>query len=212
MTGSLVYVQETETATLEVGDVITFYQEDETVVTHRIIEIVTDAEVPGGVAYRTKGDANEMEDAYLVPPENVIGKAIFGIPYLGYLAQYIQAPPGLYIAIVVGAGLILLMFLPDLFEKEEKSPVKKEEKKRKNTRRHKVRDVKEQVAKEQQDDIEIIYLDNNETKVRTVEKQPVKKKRSLTPEEKRELAKRRKMYEQRKRELAEQRIQMKEID
>ena len=118
MTGSLVYVQQVDTSKLGVGDVITFYQDEETVVTHRIIEITNTG--TGGEGYRTKGDANEAEDAFIVPKENVIGKALFAIPYLGYFAQYIQKPPGLYIAIAAGAGLILLMFLPDLFKKEEK--------------------------------------------------------------------------------------------
>ena len=153
MTGSLVYVQEIEVSKLEAGDVITFYQDDETVVTHRIIEIVNTDEVPGGVAYRTKGDANEMEDAYLVPPENVIGEAMFGIPYLGYFAQYIQDPPGLYIAIMAGAGLILLMFLPDLFAKEEAKEEPKQKSKKKKIR---------QKAKKDNDEIEYIFIDLDE--------------------------------------------------
>jgi signal peptidase len=34
--------------------------------------------------------------------------------------MYIQHPPGLYIAIAAGAILLILVFLPDLFEKDEK--------------------------------------------------------------------------------------------
>ena len=33
---------------------------------------------------------------------------------LGYVANYIQHPPGLYVAISAGAVLLLLTFLPDL--------------------------------------------------------------------------------------------------
>lgn len=194
MTGSLVYVQEIDTNQLEVGDVITFYQDDETVVTHRIIEKVDTAEISGGVLYRTKGDANEMEDANLVPPENVIGKAMFAIPYLGYLAQYIQQPPGLYIAIVVGAGLILLMFLPDLFSKEEKKEeIVEKSKEQKNVKTAKI--VKKQNG----------ISEESVKKQKAVSEEPAKKKkRPLTEEEKREIIRRRKMREARERREKEQ--------
>ena len=51
---------------------------------------------------------------------------MFTIPYLGYVSNYIQNPPGMYVAIAAGAILILLVFLPDLFADDKK---KKEEKK-----------------------------------------------------------------------------------
>ena len=44
----------------------------------------------------------------------MIGSPIFTIPYLGYFAEYIQHPPGTYVAIAVGAMLLLIVFLPDL--------------------------------------------------------------------------------------------------
>jgi len=49
-----------------------------------------------------------------VPDYNIVGKVQFSIPLLGYVAAFIQEPPGLYVAISVGAILILLVFLPDL--------------------------------------------------------------------------------------------------
>lgn len=39
---------------------------------------------------------------------------MFTIPKLGYAANYIQHPPGLYVAISAGAVLLLLTFLPGL--------------------------------------------------------------------------------------------------
>ena len=67
------------------------------------------------IRFRTKGDANEAEDARLVHYKNVIGTPVFSIPYLGYATNYIQHPPGMYVAISAGAILLLLMFLPDMF-------------------------------------------------------------------------------------------------
>ena len=55
----------------------------------------------------------------------MVGTPVFTIPYLGYVANYIQNPPGMYVAISAGAILILLVFLPDLFGKEEEAKPKK---------------------------------------------------------------------------------------
>ena len=38
----------------------------------------------------------------------------FSVPKLGYVSDYIQNPPGMYITIGVGILLILLVFLPDM--------------------------------------------------------------------------------------------------
>lgn len=114
-TGSIVYVKKIDYRNLRVGDPITFMLNEDTVATHRIVEIVPDEEEPDTVRYRTKGDNNDSIDGGLVHCKNVIGKPIFTIPYLGYAANYIQNPPGTYIAIAACAILILLAFLPDLF-------------------------------------------------------------------------------------------------
>ena len=71
------------------------------------------------IRFRTKGDANEAEDGSLVHYKNVIGTPIFSIPYLGYIADYIQHPPGMYIAISAGAVLLLLVFIPDIFSDDK---------------------------------------------------------------------------------------------
>ena len=78
--------------------------------------------------FQTKGDANEAPDANLVPYENVIGRALFDIPYLGYVANYIQNPPGLYFAAGVGVILILLVFMSDMLIEEDKKAKKKGQK------------------------------------------------------------------------------------
>ena len=119
-TGSLIYVKEVDAFDLETGDVITFMLNEDTVATHRIVEVVPDETDSSVIRFRTKGDANDVEDGSLVHYKNVIGTPVFTIPYLGYVASYIQKPPGMYVAIAVGAIFLLLMFLPDLFEEEEK--------------------------------------------------------------------------------------------
>lgn len=126
-TGSLIYVKKVDPFTIQPGQPITFLLDEDTVATHRVVGVVPDEEDPGVIRFRTKGDANEAEDGALVHYKNVIGTPVFSIPYLGYLADYIQHPPGMYVAISAGAILLLLVFLPDIFaedkgRKKDKAP------------------------------------------------------------------------------------------
>ena len=114
--GSLIYVKDVDPSEIEVGDVITYVLSNNMPSTHRVIGI--DAE---NQHFYTKGDANEAEDGAPVHFNNLIGTPIFKIPLLGYVAYYIQHPPGMYIAIAAGAVLLILAFLPDLFKSDKKN-------------------------------------------------------------------------------------------
>ena len=118
--GSLIYVKSTDYKQLKVGDPITFLVSEDTVATHRIIEVLPDEDDPNTIRYFTQGDANDAPDGSSVHYKNIIGKPIFSIPYLGYVSNYIQTPPGKYVAISGCALLMLLVFLPDIFVKDEK--------------------------------------------------------------------------------------------
>ena len=136
--GSLIYVKSVDYRGLKAGDVITFMLDEDTLATHRIVEVVPDEEDPATLRYRTKGDANEAEDGSLVHYKNVVGTPVFTIPKLGYVASYIQNPPGTYVALSAGAVLLLLMFIPDLFAPEEpkKSQAEKAEEAEKPHKAH----------------------------------------------------------------------------
>ena len=124
-TGSLIYVKKVDPLTVQAGEVITFMLDEDTVATHRVVEVVPDEEDASVVRFRTKGDANDSEDGGLVHSNNLLGTPVFTIPYLGYVANYIQHPPGMYVAISAGAVLLLLVFIPDIFADsngEEKKP------------------------------------------------------------------------------------------
>lgn len=131
-TGSLIYVKKVDPYTIQEGQPITFMLDENTVATHRVVGIVPDEEDHTVIRFRTKGDANEAEDGSLVHYKNVIGTPIFSIPYLGYVANYIQHPPGMYVAISAGAVLLLLVFIPDIFADEDD----KNESKKKKYYRH----------------------------------------------------------------------------
>ena len=119
--GDLIYVKEVDPSTIKVGDVITFIVNEDLVVgTHRVVSI--DAEKK---QFTTKGDANGTEDADPVHFNNVIGVPQFSIPKLGYVSDFIQNPPGMYITLGVGVLLIVLVFVPDMIgrkKKEEEDP------------------------------------------------------------------------------------------
>jgi len=121
-TGSVIYVKETDTETLKVGDVITFSMTEDTTATHRIIEVL---EIEGKTAFRTKGDANDVEDGSAVLASQVIGSPIFTIPQLGYLVAYMQSASGRYAMIAVAAFLMLMICLPDMILDTEKDKTEK---------------------------------------------------------------------------------------
>lgn len=129
-TGSLIYVKKVDPYTIQSGQVITFMLDENTVATHRVVGVVPDEEDPTVIRFRTKGDANENEDGGLVHYKNVIGTPVFTIPGLGFVANYIQHPPGMYIAIAAGAILLLLTFLPDIFGSEEKTETEEKPRRR----------------------------------------------------------------------------------
>lgn len=119
LTGSVIYVKETDIERLQKGDVITFYLNSNMVATHRIVEVT---EINGETAFRTKGDANDVEDASAILASQIIGMPIFTIPYLGFLVNYLQTTSGRYAMFAVGAFLLLMVCLPDIiFGNEKKS-------------------------------------------------------------------------------------------
>lgn len=105
-TGSLILVKKfDEATTLDKGDIITFRQDETNVVTHRIIEVVTQS---GKEFYRTQGDNNEDPDTNLVMTDNLVAKYTgITIPLIGYFLQYASTPLGTALLLII-PGLILL--------------------------------------------------------------------------------------------------------
>lgn len=112
--GDLVYVKKTPPEEIVKGDAITFVANKElTLVTHRVDDVDREKEV-----FYTKGDANETRDNAPVLYKNVVGVVRFSLPKLGYISNYLSTESGKYVAGAVICALLLLMFLPSLFEKK----------------------------------------------------------------------------------------------
>ena len=113
--GDLIYVQKVDPSEVKVGDDITFVLNEElAVATHRVVEVNTEKRY-----FVTQGLTNDTKDAPVLF-ENLIGKPRFKIAKLGYVSDFIQNPPGMYITLAAGAVIIILVFLPDLINKKNK--------------------------------------------------------------------------------------------
>ena len=117
--GSALLVTPVQPASLRTGDVVTVQAgPDALVYTHRIERIVARAD---GNWIRTKGDANAVADASLIPATAVIGRASLWIPFVGGLVGDLASVLGM--ALIVSCALSLLAadwFLETL---EEGGPV-----------------------------------------------------------------------------------------
>ncbi len=72
LTGSIIAIEPTKDGSkYQKGDVITFKEKDEKIITHRIIGV---KDTNGKVMYETKGDNNNGPDLEPVLADNVIGK------------------------------------------------------------------------------------------------------------------------------------------
>lgn len=77
-----VIVKEVTEDELQNGDIIAF-REGQTVITHRIIDIVNE---DGITKYKTKGDANNSEDDYNITINQIEGKVITSISFIGHIS------------------------------------------------------------------------------------------------------------------------------
>ena len=113
--GSIVVIKPVNPETLKIGDMICFKIESEsaTTVTHRIINITSQG-------FITKGDANEDPDQWVVKKENVIGKVIATIPYLGHLGYFVRTPIGFILLIIIPAILIIIIEIRNIVKELRK--------------------------------------------------------------------------------------------
>ena len=100
--GGIVVIKPVDPETLKIGDIICFKLTEPTSITHRIINITDQG-------FITKGDANEDPDQWIVKKENVIGKAILTIPFIGYLGYFVRTPTGFILLILLPASVIIIM-------------------------------------------------------------------------------------------------------
>ena len=125
MTGDVVVVKEIDTNNLKENDIVAFKDDENIVVTHRIIESIRDDD--GTIKYKTKGDNNNDEDKGYVKPEQIEGIYKFRIGKLGNLALFIQTPVGMVICISIPLIMLFLVQCKDsMKESKMKDDTQKE--------------------------------------------------------------------------------------
>jgi len=75
-----------------------------TTVTHRIVEVKTEEDQ---VSYITKGDANQSPDMDPRPKDMIVGKVVYGLPYLGFPVGFAKTQTGFIALIVIPATIII---------------------------------------------------------------------------------------------------------
>lgn len=90
--GDMVFVKITGADKIENGDIITFNpsSDSEAYLTHRVVEKLPDYQGTGVTCFKTKGDANDAEDSFLIDEERVIGTVQFHLPRLGFILRFVQ--------------------------------------------------------------------------------------------------------------------------
>jgi len=92
VTGDMVIVKLKNATDIQQGDVITFNpsSDSEAYLTHRVTEKLENYEGTGVTCFKTKGDANNTEDSFLIDESRVIGTVAVAVPKLGMVVRFIQ--------------------------------------------------------------------------------------------------------------------------
>jgi signal peptidase len=110
--GGIVFVRPVDAATVRPGDIITFSTPrqatpgagTEALTTHRVISVDKGSE---GLAFQTKGDANNTLDQWTVPARSVRGVAAFSLPLLGYVSTFVRTRLGFALWVLIPALLLV---------------------------------------------------------------------------------------------------------
>ena len=102
--GDLVIVKPVESQTIQAGNIIVFSSSwDERLICHRVVAVTE--QIPK--CFQTKGDANEAPDPFTVPSQDVIGRVLWQIPWLGYIIPFLQSPPGILSLAAIPSMMLL---------------------------------------------------------------------------------------------------------
>ncbi len=75
------------------GDIVAFVGSSGKRTMHRIHQVTEEGFV-------TKGDANNAVDAYIVQHEDITGKVILHIPYVGKVTSFLRSPLGMFLIVL----------------------------------------------------------------------------------------------------------------
>ena len=104
--GGVVAIRPVDPLAVEVGDITTYKApiEPDLIVTHRVVEVINDG---GSLGFRTKGDANNGLDDFIIPERNIVGNVWLYIPLFGHLVKLLKTPLGFLLCLIVPGALII---------------------------------------------------------------------------------------------------------
>ncbi|HLG70860.1 MAG TPA: signal peptidase I [Chloroflexota bacterium] len=113
-TGSVVVVTAEDPSQVKVGDVITVTSEQPpyATVTHRVTRIIPTAKGP---EFKTKGDANSLEDPWQFAYSGPAGKVRLAVPWLGYMLAFSATMPARFVLTGSIALLLICYFMPTIW-------------------------------------------------------------------------------------------------
>ena len=109
----------------KIGDIITFKnpEKEQELVSHRIVDL----ELKNGKTYyTTKGDANEDPDTGKVAKDEVVGKVLFSVPYLGFAVDFAKRPIGFALIIIVPSVIVIFDEVKNIWQEIKKKKKIKE--------------------------------------------------------------------------------------
>jgi len=124
-TGDMIFVRLRNADSIQQGDIITFNpsSDSDAYLTHRVTEKIDDYQGTGVTCFKTKGDANNTEDAFLIDEQRVIGTVEFHIPKLGIIVRFVQLRWYFVVPLLILMGvffhLLKIYFSSDSGENEE---------------------------------------------------------------------------------------------
>ena len=132
--GDMIVVEKVNPTDLKVGDVIAFQEpggKPNTVFTHRIIDVRDN----GTLSFQTKGDANNVQDDFRTPADNVKGKLIFVIPYLGWLPSMAKNKVVFFATIILPVSILIIDEIMNMLRYSNPAKARKfEQEQRKKTK------------------------------------------------------------------------------
>lgn len=104
--GDLLITKEIDPAEVKTGQMITFQPESgvDTLITHRVVS--AGVSIGGDRVFVTRGDANNQDDKAIIG-DQVMGKYLYHVPYVGFLANSISLDDKPLIMKILGGGFLL---------------------------------------------------------------------------------------------------------
>ena len=106
--GDVLVIAHVNPENVDVGDIIAYKDpsgRENVIITHRVAGVIEDD--TDTLCFKTKGDATEDVDQYVVPEGDIVGKAVFIIPLLGYFFHYARETVVFMLLVIVPAALII---------------------------------------------------------------------------------------------------------